>query len=316
MNSAGHIEAYCYLNNEWHVAAEWSSSDLDGNGLTRTLIAYNKDLSKKSMINGALAAHTWAGTSYFAPDIIEDDPLSIAIEPMQAVITILDIDVAWAYTAEHFMFELLQQPYAYPDRKLTRGEVAKLICNYLGTVPMRNEKNFLDVELFHPYSRYIWAMNKLGIMTGDGAGHFNPDSELSMQEFAVMAMRMLEYGGEKIAENELEQIQIIENDPENWPPDSSYTQQVLARSREEMDWRARLARGSYQNPIVFADNDKIASWAKASIDEFSKLKILQGDSSGADSRLNPTEPLSKTRFLVFLYKIDQKLPLTVGGLIF
>jgi hypothetical protein len=37
------------------------------------------------------------------------------------------------------------------------------------------------------------------------------------------------------------------------------------------------------------------------------MKILEGDSSGSNSRLNPTETLSKTRFLVFLAKFDREL---------
>jgi hypothetical protein len=180
---------------------------------------------------------------------------------------------------------------------------------------MRNEQVFSDVPTSHRYSKYIWAMNKLGIMMGDGAGHFNPDNELSMQEFAVMAMRMLEYGGAKTAEYKLSEVKEIESNPTDWPPDNQYTKDVLARLKKEADWRARLAEGSYQSPIVFADSDKIAPWAKPAIDEFSKLGILQGDSSGAGSRLNPTENMSKTRFLVFLYKIDQKISLS-GEIVF
>jgi hypothetical protein len=289
-----HAEAFCYVNGEWRYAADY----------TQTFTEYFGRVFQ-NLVTG-IPSYANADGVHFYYSTQEDVNHKI-----------LDINESWIdHNAEKFMFQLLRKPYAYPDKKLSRSEVAKLVCNYLGVVPMRNEQIFSDVELVHPYSRYIWAVNKLGIMTGDGSGHFYPDTELSMQEFAVMAMRMLEYGGQKIVENELEQIKEIENNPKDWPPDDPYTQEVLARSKEEADWRARLAINSYQNPVVFADNDKIASWAKSAIDEFSKLKILQGDSSGADSRLNPTEPLSKTRFLVFLYKIDQKLPLTVGGLIF
>jgi hypothetical protein len=226
---------------------------------------------------------------------------------------ILDIDESWVGpSAEYFMFDLFQQPFAYPNRKLTRGEVAKLICHYLNTVPMRNEQVFFDVPVSHNYAPYIWVMNKLGIMMGDGNGAFHPDSELSMQEFAVMAMRMLEYGGEKTVESKLRQIQEIENDPENWPLNSEYTRSVLTRLKEEADWQAQLAKYSYNDPLVFADNDEIASWAKPAVDEFSKLGVLQGDSFGSGSRLNPTEVLSKTRFLFFLFKLDQKSLLAVN----
>jgi hypothetical protein len=80
---------------------------------------------------------------------------------------ILDINEGWIDDrAEHFIFELIQTPYAHPEKALTRGEVAKIVCNFLNVVPMRNEQIFSDVPVIHKYSSYIWAMNSLGIMNG------------------------------------------------------------------------------------------------------------------------------------------------------
>jgi hypothetical protein len=172
---------------------------------------------------------------------------------------------------------------------------------------MRNEQVFSDVPTSHRYSKYIWAMNKLGIMNGVGGGKFNPDSELSMQEFAVMATNIIQWEKAKAVEIAA-----------TWKDTNSlideYKPEEIAQI--DADYRKRAEEG-YTLPAdgrytskVFADDDQIATWAKAAVDELSAWGILQGDSSGSNSRLNPTEALSKTRFLVFLYKFDQKFSLS------
>ncbi|MDR2357683.1 MAG: hypothetical protein LBD92_06365, partial [Oscillospiraceae bacterium] len=85
------------------------------------------------------------------------------------------------------------------------------------------------------------------------------------------------------------------------------------RKRAEEDFT--LPADGWRTPKVFADNGQIATWAKAAVDELSAWGILQGDSSGSNSRLNPTEALSKTRFLVFMYKFENqfRLPGFGGG---
>jgi hypothetical protein len=223
---------------------------------------------------------------------------------------VLDLNETWIdVQAERFILNLLRQPYAYPEKKLTRGEVAKILCNFIGTVPMKNDQIFSDVQVSHDYSSYIWVMNKLGIMGGIGDNKFNPDAELTIQEFAVMAMRVLEYRNEEIAKQSADELKEIESNPTDWPPDLQYTQDVVRRLKEKVDWKTRIANISSSTPIVFADNAKIASWAKPAVDEFSKFGILQGNSADSNSRLNPTEALSKTRFLVFMFKFEEKLKL-------
>jgi hypothetical protein len=214
---------------------------------------------------------------------------------------IFDIDETWInYSAESFMLTLLQQPYAYPDKKLTRGEVARLLCNYLGVIPMRNEQVFSDVPTSHRYSKYIWAINKLGIMNGVGDGKFNPDAELSMQEFAVMAMNAVNW-------SKVEMRQEIDGLKSGQIPVAEYSSLEATIGMWEK-FLSKLETPS-RAPKVFADSDQIANWAKVAVDELSRFRILQGDSTGSDSRLNPTEALSKIRFLVFLYKFDKELDL-------
>jgi hypothetical protein len=228
---------------------------------------------------------------------------------------ILDINESWIdYAAERFMVNLLQQPYAYPDQKLTRGEVAKLLCRDLFVVPMRNEQIFSDVELADPNSRYIWAISQLGIMNGDGDGTFRPDDTLSMQEFAVIASRMIQYGKEKSIDN-LNNLEATLLASEYY---ELYTEQEKAAMRVEREKRIEeFEPPADLLPKVFADSDQIASWAKAAVDELSRFRILQGDLKepykSSNSSLHPTETLSKTRFLVFLYKLDQELRLSEVG---
>jgi hypothetical protein len=167
---------------------------------------------------------------------------------------------------------------------------------------MQNEKKFSDVELAHPYSRYIWAVNKLGLMMGDGNGYFQPDMELSMQEFAVIAYRLIQYG-------KAEAVQQAATWRETNPFYEKYEQDQIDRTDAEYKERAEsgYVPPAHSTVKVFADSDQIASWAKESVDEFSRWGILQGDSEGADSQLRPTEALSRTRFLVFMYKFSEKI---------
>ncbi|MDR1328682.1 MAG: S-layer homology domain-containing protein [Oscillospiraceae bacterium] len=278
-----HTEAFCYVNGAWLHAEHIAETFTDYFGRMYSFFVTNVP---------TVFDEDGAAQHYYSP--IED--LSIKI---------IDIDESWVgQDAERFMFKLLHKPFAYPDQKLTRGEVAKLLCNYLGVVPMRNEQIFSDVPVSHRYSPYVWAMNELQIMVGTGNGKFGVDTTLSMQEFAVIAMRVIEWGKHSIQEtiNSL----IAERDSDNPDPYCDY-EVTIKRYQDQMDNLFTPPAGS--TPRIFADSSQIASWAKSGVDEFSKWGILQGDSTGADSRLNPTEQMSKTRFLVFMFKFNNKLKL-------
>jgi hypothetical protein len=183
--------------------------------------------------------------------------------------------------------------YVHPEKPLTRGEVAKLLCNYLRQKPMRNEQVFSDVPTSHKYAPYIWAMHKLGILAGDGNGTFHPDDGLSMQEFAGMAQRMATWGQTHIAA-QLEALRY----PSFTEGYRSFYEPLFSVAL------TRFAPSPDSKPQVFADAGQIASWAKPAVDEFSRLGILSGDGQGY---LKPTEPLSRLRFLVFLQKFNTRL---------
>jgi hypothetical protein len=285
LNNKWHVESFFFLNGVWHNSIIYGDHEL-------TFTDYFSSVHASWVTD-------ICGFGYDTTYMVDEDA-----DP------ILDLNETWIdVQAERFMLNLLRQPYAYPEKKLTRGEVAKILCNFIGTVPMKNDQIYIDVPTTHQYSRYIWAMKQLGIMNGNGDGTFRPDSELSMQEFAVMAIRVLEYRSQILVEETTEELRNIKNNPIDWPPDLQYTKDVVQRLEKEIDWKTRVAKISSPDPIIFVDNADIATWAKSAVDDFSKLGILQGDSAGSGSRLRPTEAINKTRFLVFLAKFEQKLQL-------
>jgi hypothetical protein len=245
----GHTEAFYYMDGEWR-RVKGSTSWTESFGLDYLLIETPVEIY--NLFN--------ANSVYIGKEAIEVGwPRSIN-----------DINEPWIdIIAETVMGQLLQQPMAYPERTLTRGEVAKLVCNYFGIVPMRSEAPFSDVPSSHKYARYIWAMSETGIMVGYGSGVFHPDDTLSMQEFAVIASRMVKFGKEERQGN-----------------------------------LTKLEQNTGGAPKVFADADKIAAWAKPAVDEFSQFGVLQGDDRG---RLSPTSVLDKTRFLVFMAKFEDRI---------
>jgi hypothetical protein len=269
----GHAETAYYLNGEWWFTAGRNYSN--GNAM-RFLDYVMSDTHSDYKVNGILY---YGNETPGLPDYM-DDP-------------IVDVNEPWIDTeySESFMQSLLEDRYVHPEQKLTRGEVAKLLCAYIEQEPMRNERVFSDVPTSHKYAPYIWALNKLGIMTGDGDGTFRPDDDLSMQEFAVVAQKMMVWGKPHNAAL-IEALQY---------KDEGYRAGWESRMRTGL---SRFDPPENSTPKVFADNNKIAGWAKPAVDEFSRFGVLAGDGNGY---LNPTEPLSRLRFLVFMGKLNRLL---------
>jgi hypothetical protein len=283
-----HEDPFFFADGEWRYGGANASFLEKGNYVYIESYDFTiKDyVMKKNIVNSA--KHSYA-TVFFEPDAKVD--------------TVMDVGETWIGQAERgFMFYLLQKPFVYPEEKLTRGMVAQLLCHYLGAVPMQKTQIFSDVPPSHKYAPYIWAMNKLGIMTGNGDGTFRPDSELSMQEFAVMAYRVMEWGKQK-AEYMAEHWQ--ETNP--WA-DQMTPEEIADHNKERHDAVINTYAPAYSEPMNFADKDKIASWAKDAVNELSRYgysenRILSGDENGY---LKPAEMLSKVRFLVFMYKFDHR----------
>ncbi|MDR2421030.1 MAG: S-layer homology domain-containing protein [Oscillospiraceae bacterium] len=279
-----HTEAYYYLDGEWRKA--------------KSGVVWGESFEKGFGVRSSVSITSGYNAAYRGKDSVS------------GLFSIDDINESWIILEqEAIMGSILQRPIAHPERTLTRGEVAKLVCHYFGMVPMRNEKIFSDVELTHPNSRYIWGVNRAGIMSGDGDGAFRPDDTLSMQEFAVIASRMIEYGREKLAADlerqKTDSAEIIANMPQELLASAIESQGEIVK-KKEMEL-ARLNQPADRPAKVFADSDQIAAWAKPAVDELSRFKILQGDNNG---RLDPTVALDKTRFLVFMAKFELALGLS------
>jgi hypothetical protein len=273
-----HEGPFFYADGKWRSCSE---------GYDCTIEEY---FTKHAIANSTVLSYA---TVYFNEDVRAD--------------TVLDINESWITTPQKdFMFYLIHKPFAHPELKLTRGYVAKLVCHYLGIVPMKNEQIFSDVPLSHEYSSHIWAVNKLGIMTGNGNGTFTPDNELSIQEFAVMACRIFERGRNQAIIN----LATLDERMRALPYYDEYTEKELIAIRADHEKRIKdFDPPTNSAPKIFADANKIASWAKPSVDELSEFGILQGDNN---SYLDPAGPLSRTRFLVFMAKFDEKFDLFPG----
>lgn len=78
----------------------------------------------------------------------------------------------------------------YPNRSLTRGEMAKIIANTLGLTEEGEENPFDDVSADAWYAPYVLRCYVAGIMKGS-AGHANPTDIITRQETMVILGRAL-----------------------------------------------------------------------------------------------------------------------------
>ncbi|WP_232357471.1 S-layer homology domain-containing protein [Bacillus cereus] len=72
---------------------------------------------------------------------------------------------------------------------ITRGQVARMIYNYLKPTEDPNVKNpFTDVK-GHMFEKEILSLSKAGIMSGYGDGNFGPDNILTREQLAAVLTR-------------------------------------------------------------------------------------------------------------------------------
>jgi hypothetical protein len=281
--SGSHVEAGYCMDGTWWVNAGRNYS----NGQPTTLVDY--------AINPTVAE----GVEYYTVMILPDAGLyrisAKVIKPdpsgQKEILydSILDLNLSWVRPniEEDFMnYNLFHSQFIHNEIPLTRGDVAKLLCTYLSVAPMRSEQVFSDVPPSDPNSRYIWAVNRMGLMTGDGDGRFRPNSELTMQEFAAVACRVVDWGKQYLSD-------VIA---------SGNTRRVHhSMTTPEQRLEQAKAAETLGKPKTFADSAKIAPYAKTSVDRLSSLGVLSGDGNGY---LKPTDKLDRLRFAIMLYKLD------------
>ncbi len=76
-----------------------------------------------------------------------------------------------------------------PDNSVTRAELAKIICSYLGEAPAENTQ-YTDIQ-GHWAEGYIAALSAKGIITGYDDGTFRPNAPVSRAEMITLINRAL-----------------------------------------------------------------------------------------------------------------------------
>jgi hypothetical protein len=79
-----------------------------------------------------------------------------------------------------------------PGEDVTRAEFAEMLMSLpdLGGASQSYTDTFLDVPETAWHWPYVLAASELGIVLGDGEGHFNPDAAISREDMAVMVDRV------------------------------------------------------------------------------------------------------------------------------
>jgi hypothetical protein len=137
----------------------------------------------------------------------------------------------------------------------------------------------------------------MGIMTGDANGLFHPNDELTMQEFAIIAARVLDWGEKRLSD-------LIAS--------GSTARAANYITTPEQRLEKLKATEATGKPKTFVDANKVASWARPAVDRLSSLGILSGDGNGY---LKPTDMLDRLRFAILLYKLDVNFGSHKEGLI-
>ena len=76
-----------------------------------------------------------------------------------------------------------------PDRTLTRGEAAVVLCRLAGLSPRGSDSAFSDLR-GHWAAGYVQAAYEAGLAAGVGGGRYAPDEPVTRQEIAVMLDRV------------------------------------------------------------------------------------------------------------------------------
>lgn len=80
------------------------------------------------------------------------------------------------------------------DDNITRAETVKMLCVASGNISENPDFSFPDVDKNHWALKYIAAAKESGIVSGDENGRFNPESNVTNEEFVKMIVCLLGYG--------------------------------------------------------------------------------------------------------------------------
>lgn len=126
-----------------------------------------------------------------APDVATAAPTKAPVPTMGSF---TDINGHWAEKSINMLADLgyingFDDNTFRPEEKVTRAQFVKMIADEKGIAPSGGEQIFKDVPADAWYAPYANAAYAAGIVNGDDDGNFNPSSEITRQEMAVMLMR-------------------------------------------------------------------------------------------------------------------------------
>ena len=176
---------------------------------------------------------------------------------------------------------------------------------------------FTDTE-GHWANGYIAALNDSGVIAGDGAGHFLPDSNITREAFAVMLCRYL------APEQSFSSVTLPFADAadiSDWANDgvrAMYALGVTTGSRdlrgelcfnpkagisrqEAVTMLGRLLENGFSAPaLTFSDSADIAAWAESHVRALCAIGAVSGSDDG---RFHPNDPMTRAQVATVLFKL-------------
>ena len=170
----------------------------------------------------------------------------------------------------------------------------------------------------HWANSYVSYLKRVGITTGDDRGNYNPNANISRQEFAVMLYRYLAPTGDyssvqmpfadsdKIAEWAKDGVRAmyalgVTKGSANWDGRVFFNPTATISRQEAVTMIGRLLEKGYPVPeLTFQDSAAIASWAKEYVSTLSHVKILTGSDDG---KFHGADSMTRAQVATVLYKL-------------
>ena len=170
----------------------------------------------------------------------------------------------------------------------------------------------------HWANPYVSYLKRVGITTGDERGNYNPNANISRQEFAVMLYRYLapteDYSSVQLPFADSNQIAGWAKDgvramyalgvtkgSANWDGRVFFNPTATISRQEAVTMIGRLLEKGYAAPeLTFKDSALIAPWAKEYVSILSNAKILTGSDDG---KFHPADSMTRAQVATVLYKL-------------
>lgn len=161
-------------------------------------------------------------------------------------------------------------------------------------------------------------LKRVGITNGDERGNYNPNANISRQEFAVMLYRYLapaeDYSSVQLPFADSDKIGGWAKDgvramyalgvtkgSANWDGRVFFNPTATISRQEAVTMIGRLLEKGYPTPeLTFRDSAAIAPWAKEYVSILSNVKILTGSDDG---KFHPADSMTRAQVATVLYKL-------------